>query len=240
MDHTVSSLNSGKEPAALSRATLALRVVLYAAFMGAVLFISAGRLDWVMGWVYLFGYFGLLALLSMIMPIDQELADERMNVKEGAKQWDIVIVAIVTLLGGLALQIVAGLDMRNSWLQSFPVAISAVALVIAMLGTLIGSWAMATNRYFSRFVRVQEDRGQVVVSSGPYRYVRHPNYIGSIFNAIGTALALQSVWALVPGGLVAVLLILRTGLEDRTLQKELPGYREYARRVRWKLLPGIW
>ena len=81
---------------------------------------------------------------------------------------------------------------------------------------------------------------QVVVSSGPYRYVRHPNYIGSIFNAIGTALALQSVWALVPGGLVAVLLILRTGLEDRTLQKELPGYREYARRVRWKLLPGIW
>lgn len=240
MDHTVSSLNSGKEPAALSRATLALRVVLYAAFMGAVLFISAGRLDWVMGWVYLFGYFGLLALLSMIMPIDQELADERMNVKEGAKQWDIIIVAIVTLLGGLALQIVAGLDMRNSWLQSFPVAISAVALVIAMLGTLIGSWAMATNRYFSRFVRVQEDRGQVVVSSGPYRYVRHPNYIGSIFNAIGTALALQSVWALVPGGLVAVLLILRTGLEDRTLQKELPGYREYARRVRWKLLPGIW
>jgi protein-S-isoprenylcysteine O-methyltransferase Ste14 len=99
---------------------------------------------------------------------------------------------------------------------------------------------MAANAYFSMVVRIQEDRGHAVVTDGPYRFVRHPGYLGSILFALATPLVLGSLWAFVPCGLGAVLFIVRTALEDKTLQKELPGYREYAERVRYRLLPGIW
>jgi protein-S-isoprenylcysteine O-methyltransferase Ste14 len=96
------------------------------------------------------------------------------------------------------------------------------------------------NRFYSRFVRIQKERGHVAVSDGPYRYIRHPGYLGQIIFSLASGLALSSLWALIPGSLFAVLLVVRTALEDRTLQEELVGYKEYSQRVRYRLIPYLW
>ena len=99
---------------------------------------------------------------------------------------------------------------------------------------------MATNRFYGRYVRIQTDRGHTVVTTGPYRCVRHPAYAGLILFMLATALALESLWALIPAGLVAAVLVVRTVLEDRTLRSELLGYDDYAQRTRYRLVPGVW
>jgi protein-S-isoprenylcysteine O-methyltransferase Ste14 len=109
-----------------------------------------------------------------------------------------------------------------------------------MAGMLLVSWAMASNKFFSTTVRIQDDRGQTVTSSGPYRLVRHPGYVGFLVSNLATPLLLGSLWALIPAVVLEALVVVRTALEDRTLQAELGGYRDYARRVRYRLLPGVW
>jgi len=109
-----------------------------------------------------------------------------------------------------------------------------------MLGIVVLVWAMAANKFFSATVRIQEERGHTVATGGPYRYVRHPGYVGWLMLTLATPVVLGSRWALVPAGITVILTILRTALEDRTLHSELEGYREYAERVRYRLLPGIW
>jgi protein-S-isoprenylcysteine O-methyltransferase Ste14 len=99
---------------------------------------------------------------------------------------------------------------------------------------------MATNAFLSTRVRIQEDRGHRVVTTGPYRMVRHPMYAATIIGFAGVSLLLGSWWAFVPGAVCTVLFIIRTALEDRTLQAELPGYKDYAARTRYRLLPGVW
>jgi protein-S-isoprenylcysteine O-methyltransferase Ste14 len=136
--------------------------------------------------------------------------------------------------------IVAGLDLRFGWSPRLPLAVQIAALALVIVGFLLGTWAMAVNRFFSAIVRIQEDRGHTVVTAGPYRYVRHPSYTGGILASLATALALSSLWALIPGGAVALVTIVRTALEDRTLQEELAGYKDYAQKVRYRLVPGIW
>ena len=122
------------------------------------------------------------------------------------------------------------------------ISVCVLAIVIAaVLGyVVIGVWSMAANAFFSMIVSIQKDRGHTVVTDGPYRYVRHPGYAGSILFTIATPLVLGSLWAFIPCGLAAALFVVRTALEDRTLQEELPGYKEYAQQTRYRLLPGIW
>jgi protein-S-isoprenylcysteine O-methyltransferase Ste14 len=136
--------------------------------------------------------------------------------------------------------IVAGLDIRHGWSPRVPPTLQVAALAVAAGGNLISIWATAVNKFYSRFVRIQKERGHVVVSDGPYRYVRHPGYLGQIIFSLASALALGSVWALIPSSLFAALLVVRTALEDRTLQDELEGYKEYTQRVRHRLIPYIW
>jgi protein-S-isoprenylcysteine O-methyltransferase Ste14 len=107
-------------------------------------------------------------------------------------------------------------------------------------GYAFAAWAVAENRFFSSVVRIQTERGHVVCDSGPYRYVRHPGYAGNILAVFGIVLALGSVWALIPAAVASIIAVIRTVLEDQTLQEELPGYRGYARRVRYRLIPGIY
>jgi protein-S-isoprenylcysteine O-methyltransferase Ste14 len=140
----------------------------------------------------------------------------------------------------LGAPIVAGLDERFGWSPQTAPAIHLIGLTFFALGQGLFSWAMALNKYFSTLVRIQIDRGHTVATSGPYRYIRHPSYTGYIVSFLGMSLALGSLWALTPTGLIACLLVVRTALEDRTLQDELPGYKDYAERVRYRLLPGIW
>jgi protein-S-isoprenylcysteine O-methyltransferase Ste14 len=140
----------------------------------------------------------------------------------------------------LGVLLVAGLDERLGWSPEISLGVQVGGLAVVALGCLLSGWAMLVNRFFSAVVRIQSDRGHSVVSTGPYRLVRHPAYVGGMVVYLATGPALVSLWALVPGLLVTILLAVRTALEDRTLRGELPGYEEYASRVRYRLIPGIW
>jgi protein-S-isoprenylcysteine O-methyltransferase Ste14 len=146
-------------------------------------------------------------------------------------------------LATLAKYIVAGLDFGRGWTSSVwqvPLALQIAALILAALGYALGVWAMTANAYFSKIIRIQDDRGQTVATGGPYRYVRHPGYAGTVVFELMTPIMLGSLWALIPGVLTAILMVVRTALEDRTLQKELAGYQAYAKQTRYRLLPGVW
>jgi len=167
------------------------------------------------------------------------LLAERLGPRKGGKRWDTAIMSTVGLLG-LARLIVAGLDQRYGWTGGFPVSTQIFALVLSAAGYALGVWATASNAYFSQIVRIQTERDHTVARGGPYQYVRHPAYVGTILFALAVPILLASWWALLLGGVNAILFVLRTALEDRDLQTELTGYADYARQVRYRLLPGIW
>ena len=214
-----------------------LQVVGYYLVLALILFISSGRLNWIWAWAYLGLGLGILVINALILP--PELIAERGQPGENVKRWDKVL-ATLTGLPTLAVPIVAGLDERFAWSPQLAPAIHLTGLALFALGQGLFSWAMASNKYFSTAVRLQTDRGQTVATRGPYRYIRHPGYVGFAVSYLGTSLALGSLWALLPAGLIACLLVVRTALEDQTLHDELPGYSDYAQRVRYRLLPGIW
>ena len=224
-----------------SRTRYAIREVLSLVGMGVALFWSAGRLDWWSAWAALAVMAVWTAATAIIvLHYNPDLLAERLGPRKGEKRWD---AAIVPLLGLVTLvrYILAGLDQRYGWTGGLPVAVQLAALALCALGyDVLFVWATAANTFFSRIVRIQPERGHTVVTGGPYRYVRHPAYTGAILYELAVPFLLTSWPAMVASGLSALLLILRTALEDRTLQAELTGYADYARQVRYRLLPGIW
>jgi protein-S-isoprenylcysteine O-methyltransferase Ste14 len=214
-----------------------LQVVIQTLLIAAILFIASGRLDWGWAWAYLGVGVGILVINSLVL--SPELIAERGQVKEDTKDWDRVL-AIFIIIPTLGTLIVAGLDERYGWSPQLDWAIQVVALVFFALAQGLFSWAMASNKFFSGTVRIQEERGHAVASGGPYRYVRHPGYVGYIASWFATSLTLGSLWALIPAGLVMCLMVVRTALEDKTLLEELDGYQDYAKQVRYRLLSGIW
>ncbi len=225
---------------AVSKPRLLARLLGFVLILAAVLFAAAGRWTWVRGWVYTVAYACLTIIGVVAVPLDPELVEERTHIKEGVKEWDRRITVVGSLLYPLAILVVAGLDARYGWSPYIPHALAFLALALAAVGNLISIWATAVNRFYGRFVRIQKERGHVVISSGPYAYVRHPGYLGQIVFSLASALALGSLWALIPGGLFALLLVVRTELEDRTLQEELEGYTAYAEKVQGRLIPRVW
>jgi len=206
----------------------------------ASLFIASGRLDWVMAWVYIGVYLAGMGVNALVLiPTNPELVVERAQFR-GKRDLDRALAGVMALYGPAGICIAAGLDVRFGWSPQIPFALLTVALAIAALGSLLTTWAMASNRFFYGVLRIAKDRGHTVAASGPYRYVRHPGYVGVIAFDLAMPLALGSLWALIPAGLVMCLMVIRTALEDRTLLEELDGYREYAQGVRYRLLPGIW
>jgi protein-S-isoprenylcysteine O-methyltransferase Ste14 len=197
-------------------------------------------LNWGAAWVYLGVYLGLIvANAIVILPRDPELIAERGRIQTNVKSWDKVFSVFYTLCS-LGLLVVAGLDNRWGWSPQLNLTTQLVGLALYVLGFALVSWAMASNRFFSSVVRIQTDRGHTVATGGPYRFVRHPGYVGMMVSALGTTILLGSLWAFIPATLLIGLIIFRTALEDRTLQNELEGYKEYAARVRYRLLPGVW
>ncbi len=210
------------------------------AVMGVALFWSAGRVDWWPAWATLIVMLGwILATSIIILRVQPGLLAERLGPRKGAKPWDLAIMSILGM-AQLARYIVAGLDLRNGWTDALPFAAQLAALALCIVGYTLVVWATASNAFFSQIVRLQPERGQVVVTGGPYHLVRHPAYAGAIVFELAAPVLLASWWAMIPSALGAVLLILRTGLEDRTLRTDLAGYAEYAGRVRFRLLPGVW
>ncbi|MCR4407110.1 MAG: isoprenylcysteine carboxylmethyltransferase family protein [Anaerolineae bacterium] len=218
-----------------------IREILGSFLTAAILLGTAGRLDWVMAWVLVGVYLvGTGATALTVISTHPEMLAERTGPKKGAKGWD---MAILSLMGVLEIvkYMVAGLDMRWGWSPPIPLALQLAGVMIAVLAyDVILVWAMAVNAFFAQTVRIQEERRHTVVTGGPYRYVRHPGYIGSILFQLATPLILGSWWAFIPAGLIVLLTIVRTALEDRTLREELDGYKEYSQRVRYRLLPGVW
>ncbi|HZD04039.1 MAG TPA: isoprenylcysteine carboxylmethyltransferase family protein, partial [Longimicrobiales bacterium] len=158
---------------------------------------------------------------------------------EGTRAWDRRLLPVV-IRGSVAILVAAGLDHRFSWSVPPPPPSRGVALLLATTGYVLTGWAMAENRFFSGTVRIQRDRGHGVVSSGPYRLVRHPGYAGSLLGTLCVPIVLGSWWALAPAGLVSLALVLRTALEDDLLRTELEGYEAFAGRTRYRLVPGVW
>lgn len=159
---------------------------------------------------------------------------------KNAKAWDRILAPLMAMSIGYPLVIVAGLDHRFGWSPEFSPWLNAVGFVLIAFGYAFASWALAENRFFYSTVIIRTDRGHVVCDSGPYRFVRHPGYAGNILPLFGIVLALGSVWTLIPAVAATIISVIRTALEDRTLHEELPGYRDYARRVRYRLFPGIY
>ena len=234
------SANGSDQTRKPSKLRVLIRLLIFILILTIILFIVVGRWDWMTGWVYMTMYTCVTVISVLVVPFDQELIEERTQIKEGVKEWDKRITVIGSILYPLAIFIVAGLDARNGWSPPVPLTLQFAALAVAAIGNLLSIWATAVNKFYSRFVRIQKERGHCVISEGPYRYLRHPGYLGQIIFSIASALALGSLWTLIPGGLFAVLLVVRTALEDRMLQDELEGYKEYAARVRYRLLPVVW
>ncbi len=208
-----------------------------------VLLVCGGDFGWWQAW----GYSLLIVATGIGGRIWAErrhpgLLAERQNAKkfQDAKAWDKVLAPLMALSVSFPLPIVAGLDHRFVWSPAFPLWLIVLGFILTLLGYAFATWALAENRFFSSVVRIQTDRGHAVCDSGPYRLVRHPGYAGNIPPLLGLVLALGSVWALIPAVAALIIAVVRTALEDQTLQEELSGYRDYARRVRYRLIPGIY
>jgi len=232
---------SGRTDAKKSMLVWVAKVIGFVLLAGASLFVSYGGFDWPRAWVYMGVAVACQTVAGVILvSVSPGVILERADASTAVKAWDKVIVGLINSLGTVGIWVVAGLDERFQWTRTLPQAVPIIGLTFLALGWCVFYWAMASNRFFSGLVRIQEDRGHTVATSGPYRYVRHPGYVGFITFSLAIPLALGSLWALVPAGLIFVLVLIRTALEDKALHDELGGYREYAERVRYRLLPGIW
>jgi protein-S-isoprenylcysteine O-methyltransferase Ste14 len=208
--------------------------------VGVVLFWTAGRMDWWAAWAVLAVWVVWFSAMDFVLlRLSPDLMAERLSPPKDAKPLDRALVSILRLTE-LARYILAGLDQRYGWTGSFPLSAQMAGMVVCMLGGGLFFWAMASNGFFSQLVRIQAERNHTVATSGPYRRVRHPGYLGMILFEFGLSALLGSWWAILAAGLCAVLLVVRTALEDRTLQAELPGYAAYTRQVQYRLVPGIW
>ena len=196
-------------------------------------------MNWPNAWILLGLNFCTSITTTVLLGRDPELDAERRNIRAG-KNWDKPIVFVVVLLGPVATWITAGLDARFHGPEDLGTLGVVAGLIVAVLAVALIAWAMRSNTFFSSVVRIQKDRDQTVVSSGPYRFVRHPGYTGFSAFTLVTPLILNSGWAFVPAAATAAVTVLRTALEDRTLRNELDGYADYAHKVRFKLVPLIW
>jgi protein-S-isoprenylcysteine O-methyltransferase Ste14 len=205
----------------------------------ACLFIPAGTLRWPNAWAYLLLFVGTILTVGLyVAHKNPDIVNERGRASENTKPFDKTF-ARVTIPVALSTYIVAGLDFRFGWSQ-VPVWLQLAGFIGLMPGTLMPYWVMLVNAYAATTVRVEIERGQHVISDGPYRFVRHPMYSGVVLSSVFLPLALGSWWVYLPSLLLAALFAWRTAREDRTLHEELPGYAEYATQTPYRLIPGIW
>ena len=214
-------------------------VVVVAPFLPMII---SGQWDWWEAWGY-----ALASILSFVLSraivarVHPDLIRERARFMEAkdTKPWDKILAPLLGI-GSILILLVAGLDRSYGWSSPFSLIVNILALTGIVIGYAFSSWALVANRFFSGTVRIQTERGHHVVSSGPYRLIRHPGYAGGLLGYVLIPVLLDSLWAFIPAGLLAAVMVVRTALEDRTLQAELPGYAAYAQKTRCRLIPGVW
>lgn len=206
------------------------------AVIGVILFGCAGRWDLPLFWAYLGVW--LVTMVVAVCVVDPGLIRERMRPGPGGRDYATLYLLMALWLGQL---VVAALDVgRFHWSATVPLAVQVIALVVMAAAMAVLVWAEAVNRFFSSVIRIQTERGHHVITTGPYRYVRHPGYASSLLLFVGAGLALGSWLAALIGLFLFVAILRRTVEEDRVLREQLEGYADYARRVRYRLIPGVW
>jgi protein-S-isoprenylcysteine O-methyltransferase Ste14 len=206
--------------------------------LGLALFVPGG-IGWRHGWLFIAVFVLEVNLGALYLwRVNPEIFVARSKIHSGTKPWDKVALFLL-FPSFMAIFPVAGLDSRFQW-SSAPAWLIVLGYVLLTVGMLGSVWVEAVNRFAEPSVRIQTERGHTVVDTGPYRLVRHPMYVSAFLLFFGFALALGSFWALVPAAVASLVLIVRTTLEDRMLQNELAGYKQYAQRVRYRLLPRVW
>ena len=217
-----------------------LRAAITMGAMAALLLVPAGRLDWYPAWAFLIAFFTSTGCLALWMSRrDPALVRERTRVADNVEPWDQVLMAVYTVFL-VAMLVLAGLDAGRFGWSKVPVVVRALACIGLGAAMLLIWRVMEANTFLSERVRIQEERGHRVITTGPYRYVRHPMYVGVILSMCCIPIVLGSWYALILGGTIGILFVLRTALEDRTLIHKLSGYLAYAQNVRFRLIPGIW
>lgn len=217
------------------------RFILGLIVIGAILFGTAGTFNWPEAWIYIVIQFGWAAALTVYLwSHDPDLLKDRLKfAKKSAKGWD-KILTFASMPFYMVYMIIPGFDaVRYQW-SRVPVGVKAVCFLLVIASFLWIVWIMKENTYLSRFVEIQEERGHKVITTGPYKFVRHPMYIGTTILLLALPAALGSLYTLIPATFTVVFMIVRTVLEDKTLHKELEGYVEYAQKTRYRLIPGIW
>lgn len=215
-------------------------VPLFPLLLYLFLFLPAGDCGWVRGWILIGVFFGVVAImLGILSVVNPSVLAARSRFHEGRKHWDTILVRYLRL-AFLAILVVAALDDGRFHWYPLPWWVTLLGYFLFLIGAGLMTWAEAVNRFFEPHVRIQTDRDHKVIDTGPYAFVRHPGYLGFLLMGVGIALGLGSAWSLIPGSLAGALIILRTSWEDQTLQAELAGYSEYAKRVHYRLLPGVW
>lgn len=205
------------------------------------IFIS-GRWGWWQAWlmaaIFILTFIGSRAIAKRRNP---DILKERANYNqhENTQPWDKWLSPLVAF-GSVFILVVAGLDAKFHWSAGFSLPVELIGLALLLAGYLLASYAFVVNAFFSGTVRLQNERGHKVISDGPYGWMRHPGYMGSLVASVGMPLLLDSAWAFIPVVVFGAFFVLRTRLEDRFLQANLSGYEEYAQKVRYRLLPGVW
>ncbi len=218
----------------LSSVMLAIQMVVF--------FISVGHIDGPRPWIFFGASFLHYSISTAVQyKLNPELLVQRLKTRrKGSKLWDEILMRASNLTVLIAVPAVAGLDIGRFQSPSLDVFFALVGFVLFTISTILLNWAMAVNPHFEPTVRIQKDRDHKVIASGPYKMVRHPGYLAGILFTLSIPLIIGSVFTLVPSGVYSLLLIIRTSLEDKTLHKELDGYSEYAKQVRYRLFPEIW
>lgn len=219
---------------------LALFLLLTPLFLALFFFLPAGDWGWERGWLFLTVFLASSVAASLYLRrVNPDLLAARINRHQGTEGWDKLLVGFLVASWVIILPVAALDDGRFHWCP-VPWLVCIIGYFLYLLGTALMTQAQAVNKFFEPTVRIQEDRGQRVIDTGPYAVVRHPGYAGGLLLSAGMALALGSLWALLPVVVLAVVLVVRTKWEDEMLREKLPGYKEYAQRVRFRLIPGVW
>lgn len=214
-----------------------IQTVLILFLQGMILFVAAGSYKWIWAWIFISTGTIMLIVNAMVLP--NEVVEERGRKKKNIKKWDKILTTI-NIIPFLGIYILSGLDYRFHWTNGLSLEIHIIGLLFVFVGSIVFTWSMVSNKFFSTMVRIQDDREHNVATKGPYKYVRHPGYVGFIIMSLATPISLGSLYALPMAIMVSVIFIIRTKLEDKTLATELNGYTAYSKLVKYKLIPYLW